>query len=78
MMVTALGADAVIGNFQEKAMKGHGASSAEVMFSSFAVAAVFVAVYLLLAGYLFESIVVIITVSCRLRMSANFIAACSK
>jgi hypothetical protein len=67
MMVSSLGADAVIGNFQEKAMKTHGASSAEVMCLSFAVAAAFVGVYLLATGHLFESMTVVFTVSVFLR-----------
>ncbi|CAG0913266.1 unnamed protein product [Notodromas monacha] len=53
---SALTADAVIGNLQEKAMKNYEASSVEIMCLSFAVGGCLIFFYLLLIGNLFPAI----------------------
>ena len=52
MICTALVADAVIGNVQEKEMRQHGASSAEVVFYSYAIGSVYLVGILLCTGHL--------------------------
>ena len=52
----ALGADAVIGNVQEKTMKSYGSSSAEMVLYSYAVGSVYLFLGLLIKGDLLKAL----------------------
>ncbi len=55
MISTALVADAIIGNVQEKAMKGHNASNIEVVYFSYALGFIYILIGLVASGQLFEA-----------------------
>ena len=58
MINLALVADAIIGNVQEKAMRKFGASYSEVVFYSYSMGVVYLAVALILSGRLVPAVVV--------------------
>ncbi len=58
MINLALVADAIIGNVQEKAMKKFGASNSEVVFYSYSIGVLYLAVALVLSGRLVPAILV--------------------
>ena len=58
MINLALVADAIIGNVQEKAMRKFGASNSEVVFYSYSMGVVYLAVALILSGRLVPAVVV--------------------
>lgn len=56
MISMALLCDAVIGNVQEKAMKAHGASNAEVVLYSYSIGFLYIFIVMLFTGDLYDGI----------------------
>ena len=56
MISSALLADAMIGNVQEKAMKKFGAPNCEVVFYSYSLGLVYLAIALIVSGKLIPSV----------------------
>lgn len=50
MISAALLFDAIIGNVQEKEMKIHGASNAEIVLYSYSIGIVYIVIYLIISG----------------------------
>jgi adenosine 3'-phospho 5'-phosphosulfate transporter B3 len=65
MISCALFCDAVIGNVQEKAMKVHSASNAEIVLYSYSIGIVYIFAYLVVSGDLIPAFYVCLKVILR-------------
>lgn len=68
MISTALLFDAVIGNVQEKEIKKHNASNAEVVLYSYGIGTIYILIYLLGSGELFPAFDLCARVSSKLNL----------